>query len=92
MPIRIRDAKNSPPDRSWIQQQYFEYVEDLSQLSMNTGMFPAVGEYGEREAELMGPVGLVRHVHQHPIDLAPLGLEARAHRSQCIGETAGGAR
>ena len=53
MPIRIRDAKNSPPDRSWIQSQYFEYVEDLSQLSMNTGMFPAVGEYGEREAELM---------------------------------------
>lgn len=53
MPIRIRDAKNSPADRTWIQSQYLEYLEDLSQLSMNTGMFPAVGEFGEREPELM---------------------------------------
>ncbi len=53
MPIRIRDAKNSAADRSWIQGQYLEYLEDLSQLSMNTGMFPAVGEFGEREPELM---------------------------------------
>jgi predicted acetyltransferase len=53
MPIRIRDAKNSSADRSWIQSQYLEYLEDLSQLSMNTGMFPAVGEFGEREPELM---------------------------------------
>jgi predicted acetyltransferase len=53
MTIRIRDAKHSPADRSWIQSQYLEYLEDLSQLSMNTGMFPAVGEYGERESELM---------------------------------------
>lgn len=53
MPIRIRDAKNSASDRNWIQGQYLEYLEDLSQLSMNTGMFPAVGDYGERESELM---------------------------------------
>ena len=53
MPIRIRDAKNSASDRTWIQSQYLEYLEDLSQLSMNTGMFPAAGEYGERESELM---------------------------------------
>jgi predicted acetyltransferase len=54
MPIRIRDARNSTPDRSWIQSQYLEYLEDLSQLSMNSGMFPVVGgEYGERESELM---------------------------------------
>lgn len=53
MSIRIRDAKNSPADRNWIQSQYLEYLEDLSQLSMNTGMFPARGEFGEREPELM---------------------------------------
>jgi predicted acetyltransferase len=51
--VSIRDAKNSPQDRTWIQAQYPEYLEDLSQLSMNTGMFPASGEYGERQAELM---------------------------------------
>jgi len=53
MPVRIRDAKNSATDRSWIQSQYLEYLEDLSQLSMNTGMFPAAGEFGERQPELM---------------------------------------
>lgn len=53
MTIRIRDAKNAQSDRSWIQNQYLEYLEDLSQLSMNTGMFPAAGEFGERKQELM---------------------------------------
>jgi predicted acetyltransferase len=51
--VSIRDAQNSPQDRTWIQAQYPEYLEDLSQQSMNTGMFPAKGEYGEREQELM---------------------------------------
>jgi len=53
VPVSIRDAQNSPQDRAWIQSHYPEYLEDLSQLSMNTGMFPADGEYGERHAELM---------------------------------------
>jgi predicted acetyltransferase len=53
VPVSIRDAQNSPQDRTWIQAQYPEYLEDLSTLSMNTGMFPASGEYGERHAELM---------------------------------------
>jgi predicted acetyltransferase len=51
--VSIRDAQNSPQDRTWIQGQYPEYLEDLSQQSMNTGMFPAKGEYGERQQELM---------------------------------------
>jgi len=51
--VRIRDAQNSAQDRTWIQSQYPEYLEDLSQLSMNTGMFPASGEYGERKDELL---------------------------------------
>ena len=53
MTVSIRDAQNSPQDRAWIQAQYPEYLEDLSQTSMNTGMFPAKGEHGEREQELM---------------------------------------
>ena len=52
MPVTIRDARNNETDRNWIQRHYPEYLEDLSQLSMNTGMFPA-GDYGEREQELM---------------------------------------
>jgi predicted acetyltransferase len=50
VPVSIRDAQNSQADRLWIQRQYPEYLSDLSDLSMNTGMFPA---YREREAELM---------------------------------------
>jgi len=53
VPVSIRDAQHSPADRAWIQSQYGEYLEDLSRLSMNTGVFPAAGEYGEREQELM---------------------------------------
>lgn len=53
VPVTIRDAQNSEADRAWIQSQYPEYLEDLSQLSMNTGVFPAAGEYGERQQELM---------------------------------------
>jgi predicted acetyltransferase len=53
VPVSIRDAQNSGQDRAWIQKQYSEYLDDLSQLSMNTGMFPASGEFGEREPELM---------------------------------------
>ncbi|HKE96447.1 MAG TPA: GNAT family N-acetyltransferase [Povalibacter sp.] len=53
MPVSIRDAQHSDADRAWIRSHYAAYLEDLSQLSMNTGLFPAAGEYGEREQELM---------------------------------------
>ena len=53
MPVSIRDARNAESDRNWIQRYYPEYLEDLSQQSMNTGVFPVRGEYGEREQELM---------------------------------------
>lgn len=53
MPVSIRDAQHSEADRTWIQGHYAAYLEDLSRLSMNTGLFPVRGEFGEREAELM---------------------------------------
>ena len=53
MPVSIRDALHSPQDRAWIQKTYAEYLQELSQLSMNTGIFPVAGEFGEREPELM---------------------------------------
>ena len=45
MPVSIRDAQHSAGDRAWIQNHYAAYLEDLSRLSMNTGMFPAAGEW-----------------------------------------------
>lgn len=53
MPVSIRDAQRAPADRAWIESQYSSYLEDLSRLSQNTGIFPASGEFGEREPELM---------------------------------------
>ena len=53
MPVSIRDALHSPQDRAWIRKTYAEYLEELSSLSMNTGIFPVAGEFGEREPELM---------------------------------------
>lgn len=53
MPVSIRDAQHAPADQAWIRSQYTSYLEDLSRLSQNTGIFPAVGEFGEREPELM---------------------------------------
>lgn len=50
VPVSIRDALNSPRDRQWIQAQYPEYLEDLSHMSMNTGIFPATREV---QTELM---------------------------------------
>lgn len=50
VPVSIRDALNSPRDRHWIQVQYPEYLEDLSHMSMNTGIFPATQEV---QTELM---------------------------------------
>jgi predicted acetyltransferase len=41
VPVSIRDALNSPRDRQWIQAHYPQYLEDLTQTSMNTGVFPA---------------------------------------------------
>lgn len=53
MPVSIRDALHSLKDRAWIQKSYAEYLEELSRLSMNTGIFPVAGEFGEREPEFM---------------------------------------
>jgi predicted acetyltransferase len=53
VPVSIRDALHSPQDRAWIQKTYAEYLEELTRLSTNTGIFPIAGEFGEREPELL---------------------------------------
>lgn len=52
MTISLRDARQSPEDRNWIRNIYPAYLEDLSML--NTGIFPVMGEFGEREPDLLG--------------------------------------
>lgn len=53
MAVSIRDARNSVEGRSWIQSVFLEYLDDLNQVSMNTGMFPVHGEFGDREPDLL---------------------------------------
>lgn len=53
MPVSIRDARNSPEGRNWIQSVFREYLDDLTRVSMNTGVFPVIGEFGDREPDLL---------------------------------------
>ena len=57
MTISIRDARHTPNDRRYIQEAYGEYLDDLTRVSMNTGLFPAFGkfsdDFGDRQPELM---------------------------------------
>ena len=51
MAVSIRDAQGSPEDRKWIQSVYRDYLNDLATL--NTGIFPVLGEFGHREPDLL---------------------------------------
>jgi predicted acetyltransferase len=56
MSVSIRDARHSAADRQFIQKAFADYLTDLTDLNMNTGMFPAFstsdGEFGDRKTEL----------------------------------------
>jgi predicted acetyltransferase len=45
----VRDARSSPSDRAWIGSVYREYLDDLA--SLNTGIFPVLGEVGHTEPD-----------------------------------------
>ena len=59
--VSIRDARSSKSDRQWIEGSYKDYLDDLTRVSLNTGMFPAFGgfngdsgaEFGDREPDIM---------------------------------------
>lgn len=53
MPVSIRDARNSADGSNWIRSVFREYLDDLTQVSMNTGIFPVHGEFGDREPDLL---------------------------------------
>jgi predicted acetyltransferase len=47
--VSVRDARPAESDRLWIGSIYREYLDDLS--SLNTGIFPVLGEVGHREPD-----------------------------------------
>jgi predicted acetyltransferase len=48
--VSVRDARTAPADRLWIQSVYRDYLDDLNP---GTGLFPALGEVGHREPDLI---------------------------------------
>lgn len=53
MSVSIRDARHSAADREWIQHAHNEYLNDLTRVNMNTGLFPVFGDFGDREPDIM---------------------------------------
>ncbi len=51
MPVTLRDARDSSSDRDWIRAVYRDYLSELS--ASKSGIFPALGEWGVREAEFL---------------------------------------
>jgi predicted acetyltransferase len=52
MSVTVRDARAQRGDRQWIESVYRDYLDDLAPL--NTGIFPALGEFGHREPDQLG--------------------------------------
>src|ERR1700745_3766218 len=48
--VGVRDARAAPADRLCIQSCYRDYLDDLNP---GTGLFPALGEVGHREPDLI---------------------------------------
>jgi predicted acetyltransferase len=51
VPVTVRDARSSTHDREWIRTVYRDYLSELSTSS--TGLFPALGEWADREGEFL---------------------------------------
>ena len=88
MPVTIRDVR-SAPDRAWVQSTYGEYLKDLTAVSMNTGMFPVSGEFGEREDDLLsrwfaddGSYPLLILHNDQPVGFALVSRPPRNQRTQ----------
>lgn len=51
MPITIREARASKPDRDWIEEVYGEYLADLT--ADTTGVFPSLTVTGQSVSEII---------------------------------------
>lgn len=51
--ISIRDARRSTGDKAWIESHFDHYLDDLMRVNMNTGMFPVLGDFGDRQPDMM---------------------------------------
>ena len=85
MTVSLRDARTSPSDLAWIENVYRDYLDDLGLL--NTGIFPALGEFGHREPDQLQRWLLDRSAtlltildEQQPAGFAMVARETHASR------------
>ncbi|MEI8299155.1 MAG: GNAT family N-acetyltransferase [Pseudomonadota bacterium] len=72
MSVTLRDARRSDEDQRWIQAVYPEYLEELTDvMHLGTGVFPVLGEHGERHAELLAR--WFRDDRSHPLLILDAG-------------------
>ncbi len=75
MSVTLRDARRSDEDQRWIQAVYPEYLDELADsMHASTGVFPVLGEHGERHAELLAH--WFRDDRSHPLLLLDAGRAA----------------
>ena len=53
MPVSLRDARHFPEGQRWIEGIFPEYLDALMATSLNTGIFPVRGEFGDREPDML---------------------------------------
>lgn len=53
LPVSLRDARHYPEGRRWIEGVFPEYLDSLMAVSLNTGIFPVRGEFGDREPDML---------------------------------------
>jgi len=51
--VSLRDARHFPEGRRWIEGVFPEYLDALTTMTMNTGVFPIMGEFGNREPDML---------------------------------------
>jgi predicted acetyltransferase len=51
VPVTLKDARHSDQDRNWIRAVYRDYLSELS--IGKSGLFPALGEWPDREDEFL---------------------------------------
>jgi predicted acetyltransferase len=72
VPVTVRDARSSTADREWIRAVYRDYLSELS--TSKTGLFPALGEWAERENEFLA--GWFADPGSHPFVIMSVGQRA----------------
>jgi predicted acetyltransferase len=94
MQVSLRDSRTARNDRRWIEGVYRDYLNDLAPSS--TGIFPALGEVGHREPDLLmrwyadrsAQVVTILYGEQ-PVGFAMVRGRSRAGTSAATGASAG---